>query len=115
MEDGCNIPPFLPWPYVHVSVYVIIIVIPGIKCEEAMITAAEVKCIFCNRQVPHYMLSSHIKLDPTQGKWIAGCDRAREKLTEGSRGQIKRKRGRDEESEEQIQLQSSRKVARVNE
>jgi hypothetical protein len=92
----------------------------GIKCEEAMIIAAKVKCIFCDREVPHYLLSSHIKLDPTQGKWLAGCDRAREKSTEGSsreikRGQIKRKRGRDEEREEQIQLQSSRKVSRVNE
>ena len=94
---------------VHVHVPIIT---PGIKCEEAMITAAKVKCIFCDREVPHYLLSSHIKLDPTQGMWIAGCDRAKEKLTEGSRGQVKRKRGRDEESEEQIQ---PRKVARINE
>ena len=94
------------------NILVIIIIIPGIKCEEAMITAAKVNCIFCNREVPHYLLSSHIELDPTQDKWIAGCDRAKEKLAEGSSGQIKKKRDRDEESEEQIQ---PRKVARINE
>ena len=80
-----------------------------------MIRSAKIKCTFCNREVPHYLLSSHIKLDPTQGKWLAGCDRSKEKLMEGSRVQIKRKRGRDEDNDEQIELQSSRKVARVYE
>ena len=93
------------------------ILIIGIKCEEVIIKSEKIKCIFCNREVPQYELSSHINLDPTQGKWLAGCDRANEELTEGNQVQMKRKRGRDEESEleEEIELHNSKKVARVYE
>ena len=60
-----------------------------------------------------YKLSSHIKLDPQQDKWLAGCDRANEKQEEEGRLQMKTKRGRDEKNGKEIEPQASRKVSKI--
>ena len=81
-----------------------------IKSKDVLISAGKIMCILCNREIEMYKLSSHIKLDPQQDKWLVGCDRANEKQEEERRA---KKRSRNEENGKEIETQTSRKVSKT--